>query len=62
MHAVPIRPQKQMIHPAVPNSDTLVDASMTGYPVDMDQGLLNLWERTTYSKLLQNSSRAGHLA
>jgi len=23
-----------MIHPAVPNSDTVADASMTGYPID----------------------------
>jgi len=35
-----------MIHPAYPNSDTLVDASMTGYPIHIDQGSPNFWERT----------------
>jgi len=41
MHAVPIRPQKQTIHPAVPNSDTLVDASVTVFPIHIDQGSSN---------------------
>jgi len=27
-----------MIHPAVPNKDPLVDASMTVYPIHIDQG------------------------
>jgi len=39
--------KKQMIHPAVPNSDTLVDASMTGYPIRVDQGSPKICERTT---------------
>ena len=30
--------KNQMIHPAVPNSDTLVDASLTGYTIHIDQG------------------------
>jgi len=30
--------KKQMIHPAVPKRGTLADASMTGYPVHVDQG------------------------
>jgi len=30
--------KNQMIHPTVPNSDTLVDASMTGYTIHIDQG------------------------
>jgi len=27
-----------MVYPAVPNSDTLVDASVTVYPIHIDQG------------------------
>jgi len=30
--------KKQTVHPAVPNSDTLVDASVTVYPIHIDQG------------------------
>ena len=30
--------KKQIICPSVPNSDTLVDASMTGYSIHIDQG------------------------
>jgi len=30
--------KKQTIHPAVPNSGTLVDASVTVYPIRVDQG------------------------
>jgi len=30
--------KKQTVHPAVPNSDILVDASMTVYPIHIDQG------------------------
>jgi len=37
-HAVPIRPQKQTVNPAVPNSDTLVDASVSVYAIHTDQG------------------------
>ena len=37
-HAVPIRRKKNTVHPEIPNSDTLVDASMTGYPIHIDQG------------------------
>jgi len=29
--------KKQMIHPAASKSDDLVDASMTGYPIHIDQ-------------------------
>jgi len=29
--------KKQMVHPAVPNSDTLVDGSMTVCPIHIDQ-------------------------
>ena len=44
-HAVPIRPKKQTVHPAIPNSDTIVDASMTVYPIHIDQGYPNFfWE------------------
>ena len=40
MHAVAIRTQKakQTVHPAVSNSDTLVDASVTVYQIHIDQG------------------------
>jgi len=30
--------KKQTVHPAAPNSGTLVDASMTVYPIYIDQG------------------------
>jgi len=30
--------KKQLIHPSVPNSDTLVNASMTGFSIHIDQG------------------------
>jgi len=30
--------KKQTVHPAVPNSDTLVDASETLYPIYIDLG------------------------
>jgi len=30
--------KKQTVHPAVPNSDTLVDVSMTVYPIHIDHG------------------------
>ena len=33
--------KKQTVHPAVPNSDTLVDASVTAYPPHIDQGSPN---------------------
>jgi len=33
--------KKQTVHPAVPNSDTLVDASVTVYPIHTDQGSPN---------------------
>jgi len=29
--------KKQTVHPAVPNSDTFVDASVTVYPIHIDQ-------------------------
>jgi len=39
-HVVPIRSQKakQTVHPAVPNSDTLIDLSVTVYQICIDQG------------------------
>jgi len=39
--------EKQTVHPAAPNSDTLVDPSLTVYPMHIDQGSPNFWERTT---------------
>jgi len=44
MHALLIRPQKtkQTVHPVVPNSDILVDASVTAYPIHIDQGSPNV--------------------
>jgi len=33
--------KKQTVHPAVPNSDTLVDASVTAYTIHIDQGSPN---------------------
>jgi len=30
--------KKQTVHPTVPNSDTLVDASVTVHPIHIDQG------------------------
>ena len=41
--------KKQAVHPAVLNSDTLFDVSVTVYPIHIDQGLSNFWERTTWS-------------
>jgi len=35
--------KKQTVHPAVPKSDTLVDASMTIYPIHTDQGSANFF-------------------
>ena len=48
----------QLIHLQFP---TVTPSSMTGYPIHIDQGSPKFWERTT-CKLLQNSSKAGHLA
>jgi len=39
--------KKHTVHPAVPNSDTLVDASVTVYPLHIDQGSSNLLGETT---------------
>jgi len=39
--------KKQTVHPAVPNIDTFVDASVTVYQIDIDQGSPHFWERTT---------------
>jgi len=33
--------KKQTVHPAVPNSESLVDASVTVYPIHIDQGSSN---------------------
>jgi len=52
--------KRQKVHPAVPNSDTLVDASVTVYPIDIDQGSSHFLGKIT--QLLHNSSRARHLA
>jgi len=46
-HAVPIRPQKANVHPAVPNSDTLVGASVTVYQNHIDQRSPIFLEATT---------------
>jgi len=34
-------PKDQTVYPAVPNNDTLVDASITVYPIHIDQGSPN---------------------
>jgi len=34
--------KKQTVHPAVPNSDTLIDASVTLYPIHIDKGSPNV--------------------
>jgi len=39
--------QKQTVHPAVPNSDSLVDTSLIVYPIHIDLGSPSFWERTT---------------
>jgi len=39
--------KKKTVHPAVPNSDTLVDASVTVYPIHIDQGPSHFGERIT---------------
>jgi len=39
--------KKLTVHPAIPNSDTFVDASVTVYPIYIDQGSSNFWERIT---------------
>ena len=51
---------EQTVHPAVSNGETFVDASVTVYPIHIDQGLQIFWERP--DKLLHNSSRARYLA
>jgi len=54
--------KKQTVHPAFPNSDTLVDASATVYQIHIGQGSPNiLGEDHVSHKLLHNSLRAGHL-
>jgi len=35
--------KEQPVHPAVPNSGTLVDASVTVYPIPIDQGSPHFW-------------------
>jgi len=46
-----------MVHPAVPNSDTLVDASVTVYPIHIDQGSSNFWgvDRISYCTTARKS-------
>jgi len=39
--------QKQMTHPAIPNSDTLIDASVTVCPLRIDQGSSHFLGETT---------------
>jgi len=39
--------KKQTVHPAVPSSDTLVDASVTVYPIHIDQSSSNVLGETT---------------
>jgi len=51
-----------MVHPAVPNSDTLADASVTVCnSIHIDQGFSIIFGRGPH-KLLRNSSRNWHLA
>ena len=38
--------KKQTVHSAVPNSDSLVDASVAVYLIHIDQGSPDFWERT----------------
>jgi len=52
--------KKQMVHPAVPNSDTLVDASVTVYPIYTDQGSSKFWKRSTWAIVQEFESQ--HLA
>jgi len=52
--------QKQTVHPAVPNIDTVVDASLTVCQIDMEQGSTHFWRGP--HKLLHNSSNTGHLS
>jgi len=52
--------EKQTVDPAVPNSDSLVDASLTVYPVHRDQVSPNFWERTKQAIVQQFEGR--HLA
>jgi len=42
-----VRKKQMVVHLAVPTSDTLVDASVTVYPIHIDQGSPNFWKRTT---------------
>jgi len=51
--------KNQTVHLALPNSDTLVDASVTVCPSHIDQGSSNFWGGS--HKLMHNSSRARHL-
>jgi len=51
--------QKQTVHPTVPNSDTLVDASVFVYPNHIDHGSPIVLRE---DKLLHKNPRAGHLA
>jgi len=37
--------KKKMVHPAVPNNATLVDACVTVYPIHIDQALQIFGER-----------------
>jgi len=39
--------KNQTVHPAVPNTYTLVDASVTVYTINIDKGSLNFGEMTT---------------
>ena len=41
--------KKQTVHPAFPKSDSLAAASVTVYPILIDQGFPNIWEKTTKS-------------
>jgi len=37
----------QTVHPVVPNSDTIVDTSVTVYPIQIDHGSSNFLGETT---------------
>jgi len=50
--------KKQTVHPAVPSSDTLVDASVTVYPIQIDQGSSYFLEEDH----IRYCTTAGHFA
>ena len=67
-HAVPIRSQKANDSPAASKSDDLVDASMTGYPIHIDQDYpkclgedhISYCKTVRGSDILRNVISSGH--